>query len=87
MHLDVNEWISFKFGMVIGTFVLYILMLVKSTLTLIQGHRSVKTQKLLHRFEWNLVYYWDLLMNLLLTAHSIFEGENTTYMILFKKIL
>ena len=39
------------------------------TLTLMQGHRSVSQQNLLHqlshkilnRFEWNLVYFWDLL--------------------------
>ena len=65
MHLDIYESVWFKLGMVIDTIVLYIL-----TLTLIQSHRSVRKQKLLHqlskknfnRFEWNLICCWDLLV-------------------------
>ena len=51
--------------MMIGTVVLYMLILICWTLTLIQGHRSVRKQKLLQQLsqnvcnqcEWNLVYY------------------------------
>ena len=65
MHSDVYESISFILGMMIDTVVLYVLILVKLTWTVIQGHKSVRKQKLLcqlshkafNQFEWNLVYY------------------------------
>ena len=47
MHLDVYEWIWFKLGMMIDTIVLYILILIKLTLPLIQGHKSPRKRNIL----------------------------------------
>ena len=46
MDFDVHELIWFKFGMMIDTIELYMLMLVLLTLTIIEGHRSMRKQKL-----------------------------------------
>ena len=64
MHSGVYEWIWFKLGLMIDTNVLYILILALLTLTLVQGHMSVRKQKFMcqfshkvfNRFQWNLVY-------------------------------
>ena len=47
MYSDVYESIWFKLGVMIGTIVLYITMLVWLTLTLIQGRRSGRKRNLL----------------------------------------
>ena len=49
INLDVYELIWFKPGMMIDTSVLYILIIVHVTLT--QGQRSVRKQKLLHQLS------------------------------------
>ena len=46
MHLNVYEWIWFRLGLMIDTIVLYVWILVWLTLTLIEGHRIVRKQKL-----------------------------------------
>ena len=46
MHSDVYELIWFKFSMIIDTIVLYILILVRITLTFTEGHRSMRKQVL-----------------------------------------
>ena len=86
----------FRLGVMIHTIVLYILIIVSLTLTLIQGHRSERKQKLLHQFshigfkwfEWNLVYHRDLLVwwtsYSFYLVHSVVKGENPTYLILIK---
>ena len=51
MHLDACEWIWFKLGVMIDTSVLYSLLLVLSTLILIQGHRSARKQNILHQLS------------------------------------
>ena len=77
----------------IDTIVLYILILIFLTLTLIQGNRSARKQKLLpqifHKvfnwFEWNFVYWWGLLVWWTSYSfhffHSVlnFKGENHTF--------
>ena len=45
MHSAVYEWIWFGLGMMIEAVVLYILILVWLTMTLIQDHRSAKCKK------------------------------------------
>ena len=75
IHSDIYESIWFKLGLMTDTVELYILILVLLTLTLIQGHRSARKQKLWRQlshkvflggrvgwFGWNLVYCWDLLV-------------------------
>ena len=83
--------------MLLNTIVLNIWILVWLTLTLIQDHRSARKQKLLcqlfHKvfnwFEWNLVYYRDLLVwwtsYSFYLVHSVFKGKNPTCMILYRK--
>ena len=50
MHSDCLGLICFKLGLMIDIVLIYILMLVYLTLTLIQGHRDMRKQKLLYRF-------------------------------------
>ena len=96
MHSGSYEWVWFKLGIMIDTVVLYLLILVLLTLTVIRGHRSVRKQKLLHQLshkvvswlEWNLIYYWDLVWQTSYSSylvHKIFKGKNPTFMISFKK--
>ena len=60
MHSDVPELIWFKLGLMIVTIVLYSLILVLLTLTLIQGHMSARKQKLLHQVSRKV---FNLLLN------------------------
>ena len=70
MHLDVYESIWFRFGLMIDTILLYILIVVllTLTLTLIQGHRRARKQnfrcplphKVFSGSEWNVVHCWDV---------------------------
>ena len=68
MHSEVYESVWSKLGMIIDTVALYILILLWLALTLIQGHRSARKQKLLpqlshkvfNQFESLWMYYWDL---------------------------
>ena len=95
--LDIYESVWFKGGVIIDTFELYILTVGYVTLTMIQGHRSVRKQKLLcqlsHKiynpFARNLVYCWDLLAwwisYSLYLAFSVYKGENPAYVILYLK--
>ena len=97
MLSDVYEWIWLQLGVMIDTVVLYMLILVWLTLTLIQYHRGVIKQKFLHQLisqsfqliwmEGGLLMKLVYVMKLLLTyfAHSIFSGENGTNVLLFFK--
>ena len=66
----IDKLILFKLSTLIDASELYVLMLVWVTLTLIQGHRGTKQQKLLCQlfhnisgwFKWNLICYWDMLV-------------------------
>ena len=51
MHSDIYEQIWFKLGMMIATTEFCIFSTGVSGLTLIQGHRVVRKQKLLHQFS------------------------------------
>ena len=70
VYLDIYKSVWCRIGLMIDTVVLYIFILVYLTLTVIQGHRFSRKQKLLcqlfHKifnwFEWNMVYCWDLLV-------------------------
>ena len=69
MHLDIYESICFELDKMIDTIELYIFILIYLTLALIQGHGSVRKEKLLYQlyhtifnqFGWKFVYCWDLL--------------------------
>ena len=70
-HAFECQWMDLiQICMMIEIVVLYILILVHLILTLIQGHRNVRKQKLMHQLshkvfselEWNLVDCYDLLM-------------------------
>ena len=47
MHSDVYELIWFRFSMITDTIVLYILILVRITLTFTEGHRSMRKKQVL----------------------------------------
>ena len=93
LHSDIHESIWFKLGLMIHTIVLYSMILLWLTLTLIQGHRSCGEQTLLlqlfHKvfnwFGWNVVYGCDLLVwwtsYSFYLIHSVFKGENPAYII------
>ena len=80
-----------------GAYILpYILILVSLTLTLTECNRSGRMQKLLlqlpHKvvngFEWNLMYWWDLLCISypFYVDHSIFKRDGLTYIVLLRKL-
>ena len=97
MHSDFYKWIWFNLDMVTDTIVHYILMLNKLTLILIQSRRSVWMLKLLRQLShkvfqsvwmelacnWDLLVWWTSYSFYL--VHSVFKGENPTYMILLEK--
>ena len=61
MHLNILGLLCFKLGVMIDSIAVYPLIVVKVTLTLIQGHRGVRKQKLLYhlslnQFGLNMVY-------------------------------
>ena len=70
MQSETHECICFKLGLMIDTSVLYILILVQLIVTLIQGHRCARKQKLLcqlshtvfNQFKWNWLHCLDLLV-------------------------
>ena len=87
-----------QIGIMQDTVELHSLILVYVTLTLIQGHRSVGKQELLHQshkvfnwFELNLVYCWDWLVwwtsYLFHLVHLIFKGGRTPLFIYWIKSL
>ena len=80
-----------------GAYILpYILILVSLTLTLTESNRSGRMQKLLlqlpHKvvngFEWNLMYWWDLLCisYRFYVDHSIFKRDSLTYIVMLRKL-
>ena len=83
-----------KLGAMIDTIVLYILILAQLILTLIKVRESKNfCANYLHtRFfnQWNLAYCLDLLMwwtsYSIYLIHSIFKGENSTCVILFRHL-
>ena len=85
---------TFTKRMIIDAIVLFMLILVLLGLTLIQGHRSVRKQKLLRQLshidlnkKWYTVVSYVGLMNLILIylVHLVFKGENPTDVISLKK--
>ena len=85
-----------RLGTVIDTIELYILIPVYLALTLIQGHRSARKQKIMqqlshiiyfNRFRWNLVYCWNLLVRWtpysLYVIYLVLKGGNPFCVISF----
>ena len=73
LYSDIFRLISFRCGMMIETFILYILIPVLMTLTFIQGHRYIGNQKLSRPFscKWNWFRWnWVCCHNLLVCWSS-----------------
>ena len=97
MHSNIYEPNHSKLGSMIDSTELYILKLVQVTLTLIQGHRDVRKQKLLgllsHKalngFRRRLMRCWDLLVwwssYLVYLVWSIFKADNTSWWFCLQK--
>ena len=56
LYSDIYRLISFKFGLMIKTTKLYILILVSMTLTFIQGHSGIRNKKLWCPFSHKFIY-------------------------------
>ena len=90
MHLDVYEPIEFKLGMMIGTIVLYILIVVSSTSALIQGHLSARNTKTLCKLSHKVFNRFgvDLLLILMewSTSHAAWLCHPALWMMLHTHI-
>ena len=82
MHSDIYTPIWLKLDAVVDTTELSILILVFVTLTLIQGHRDARKQKLLYQFFptiMNAIKACSYLINVTFFLYFIFKREHPTF--------